>query len=101
MFGAAAIGATMGARAISGGSMRGSSNEPRWHQITHLHDDVDEHSFEDSGDKSNFSNAAHDEMNNKRRKMHSKIAMMDSSNIPTWMIEKTIQTNAQNEENAG
>jgi len=77
-----------------------SSNEPRWHQITHMHEDVDSWNEEHPSDASNFSDAEHNEINRKRRKMHMQVGMMNKANIPTWMIERSLATLQQNEENA-
>ena len=79
----------------------GGSSEARWHQITHLRDDVDSHNFEDPSNTSNFSDANHEEMNKKRLKNQMKISMMDRANVPVWMIEKAISEQEINQENAG
>jgi len=87
--------------AARAGAIRGnSSSEPRWHQMAHMHEDVDSWNEESPSDASNFSDAEHDEINNKRRKMHAQIGMMNKANIPTWMIERSLATLQQNEENA-
>ena len=86
---------------MQGHPMTKGSKEPRWHQLTHLKEDVDSHEFEDPNNASNFSDAEHDEINKKRKVMQFQVDMMNKQNIPMWMIRSMISEQQSNLENAG
>tara|TARA_R110002167_G_scaffold20721_2_gene75673 strand:- start:624 stop:941 length:318 start_codon:yes stop_codon:yes gene_type:complete len=102
--GVAAAAAAISSRSnLSGGALGGnqSTQNPRWHQLSHLGEDVESHEFEESSNSSNFSDANHGEINKKRAKAQNMIAFMGRGNFPVSVIQKRVNEIMINQENAG
>ena len=101
--GVAAAAAAIGSSSATSGALgvSQSTQNPRWHQLVHLGEDVESHKFEESSNSSNFSDANHNEINKKRAKAQTMIAFMGRGNFPVNMIERHVNEMMTNQENAG